>query len=211
MSVLDGVVIIPVIRCDSPDVAVRVTEVLIDAGICVAEITLTVPNAVDAIGRLARGNAGRRALIGAGTVTTADEARDAIRAGARFIVSPCLVPEVIEAAIAAGVPVIPGALTPTEILQAVRAGADLVKVFPAQSLGGPAYIKALRGPFPDLPLVPTGGVDIGNVADFLRAGATAVGVGSELVSRDALARGDYDEIGRRAEQFVKAAATVRRA
>jgi 2-dehydro-3-deoxyphosphogluconate aldolase/(4S)-4-hydroxy-2-oxoglutarate aldolase len=118
---------------------------------------------------------------------------------------------VIDVAIAAHVPVIPGALTPTEILQAVRAGADLVKVFPAGSLGGPAYIKALRGPFPDLPLVPTGGVDLDNVADFMRAGATAVGIGSELVSRDALARGDYDEIGRRAEQFVRAVANVRRA
>jgi len=211
MTVLDSVGIIPVIRCDSPGVAVRVTEVLIAAGLRVAEITLTVPNAIDAIARLARRTGEQRALIGAGTVTTADAARDAIRAGAEFIVSPCLIPEVIDVATAEHVPVIPGALTPTEILQAFRAGGDLVKVFPAGSLGGPAYIKALRGPFPDLPLVPTGGVDLDNVADFMRAGATAVGVGSELISRDALARGDYDEIGRRAEQFVRAVANVRRA
>ena len=93
----------------------------------------------------------------------------------------------------------------------MRAGADLIKIFPVHSLGGPAYIKALRGPFPDLPLVPTGGVDLDNVADFMRAGATAVGVGSELVSREALAKGDYETIARRAEQFVKAVANVRRA
>jgi 2-dehydro-3-deoxyphosphogluconate aldolase / (4S)-4-hydroxy-2-oxoglutarate aldolase len=211
MSGLLDVGMIPVIRCDSPEVAVRVAEVLIDAGLRVAEITLTVPGAIDAIAEVSRRISPQRALVGAGTVTTADEARDAMRAGARFIVSPCLVPEVIDAARAEGVPVIPGALTPTEILQAFRAGAELVKVFPAQSLGGPAYIKALRGPFPDLPLVPTGGVDLDNVADYIRAGATAVGVGSELVSRDALARGDYDAIAARARQFVKIVANVVRA
>ncbi|HKW49050.1 MAG TPA: bifunctional 4-hydroxy-2-oxoglutarate aldolase/2-dehydro-3-deoxy-phosphogluconate aldolase [Gemmatimonadaceae bacterium] len=211
MKGLLDVGIIPVIRCDSPEVAVRVTEVLISAGLRVAEITLTVPRAIEAITQLARRTDGERAFVGAGTVTTADEARDAIAAGAKFIVSPCLVHEVIEVATKAGVPVIPGALTPTEILEAIRCGADLVKVFPVASLGGPAYIKALRGPFPDLPLVPTGGVDLDNVADFMRAGATAVGVGSELVSREALARGDYDEIGRRAEQFVRAVANVKRA
>lgn len=199
--------VIPVVRCDSADIAVRVTEVLIEAGLPVAEITFTVPNALDAIARLA----GRDALIGAGTVTTADQARDAIRAGAAFIVSPGFVPEVVDVAKAAGVTMIPGALTPTEILAAARAGADLIKIFPVQSLGGPAYIKALRGPFPDLPLVPTGGVDLDNVAEFMRAGATAVGVGSELVSREALAKGDYETIAKRAEQFVKTVANVRRA
>jgi 2-dehydro-3-deoxyphosphogluconate aldolase/(4S)-4-hydroxy-2-oxoglutarate aldolase len=199
--------VIPVVRCDSADVAVRVSEVLIAAGLPVAEITFTVPNALDAIARLAR----KDALIGAGTVTTADQARDAIRAGAAFIVSPGLVPEVVDVVKAAGVTMIPGALTPTEILAAARAGADLIKIFPAHSLGGPAYIKTLRGPFPDLPLVPTGGVDLENVAEFMRAGATAVGVGSELVSREALAKGDYETIAKRAEQFVRTVANVRRA
>src|SRR5690348_2134707 len=126
MSGLLDVGMIPVIRCDSPEVAVRVAEVLIDAGLRVAEITLTVPGAIDAIAEVSRRISPQRALVGAGTVTTADEARDAMRAGARFIVSPCLVPEVIDAARAEGVPVIPGALTPTEILQAFRAGAELV-------------------------------------------------------------------------------------
>jgi 2-dehydro-3-deoxyphosphogluconate aldolase/(4S)-4-hydroxy-2-oxoglutarate aldolase len=181
--------------------------VLIDAGLPIAEITFTVPNAVDVIAKLAR----RRGVIGAGTVTTADQAHAAIRAGAEFIVSPGFVAEVIEVAKSAGVTMIPGALTPTEILEAHRAGADLIKVFPVQSLGGAAYIRALRGPFPDLPLVPTGGVDLGNVADFIRAGAVAVGVGSELVSRQALAAGDYDSIGLRAAQFVAAVANARRA
>jgi 2-dehydro-3-deoxyphosphogluconate aldolase/(4S)-4-hydroxy-2-oxoglutarate aldolase len=202
--------VIPVVRCGSADIAVRVAEVLIDAGLPVAEITFTVPNATHAIARLVR-NSGSRALIGAGTVTTADQARDAIRAGASFIVSPGLVPEVVDVAKAAGVTMIPGALTPTEIIAAFRAGADLVKIFPAHSLGGPAYIRSLRGPFPDLPLVPTGGVDLDNVAEFMQAGATAVGVGSELVSRDALAKGDYDTIAKRAAQFVKTIANVRRA
>src|SRR5438105_12136558 len=126
MTTICDVGVIPVVRCDAADVAVRVTEVLIEAGLPVAEITLTVPNAIDAIARLARGTGGQRALIGAGTVTTADEARAAIRAGAQFIVSPCLVRDVIQVAQAAGVTVIPGALTPTEILDAVRAGADFV-------------------------------------------------------------------------------------
>lgn len=207
MKSLIEIGVIPVVRCDSADIAVRVTEVLIAAGLPVAEITFTVPNALDAIVRLA----GKDALIGAGTVATAAQARDAIRAGAAFIVSPGLVPEVVDVAKAAGVTMISGALTPTEIMSAARAGADLIKIFPAHSLGGPAYIKALRGPFPDLPLVPTGGVDLENVAEFMRAGATAVGVGSELVSREALAKGDYETIGKRAEQFVKTVANVRRA
>jgi 2-dehydro-3-deoxyphosphogluconate aldolase/(4S)-4-hydroxy-2-oxoglutarate aldolase len=196
--------VIPVVRCDAADVATRVTEVLIEAGLPIAEITLTVPNAIDVIATLARRRRATRAVIGAGTVTTAEDARNAIRAGAEFIVSPGLVPEVITVAKAANVTVIPGALTPTEILAAARAGADLIKVFPAQSLGGPAYIRALRGPFPDLPLVPTGGVSLDNVGDFIRAGATAVGVGSELVS------GDDDAIATRAEQFVAAVAKARR-
>lgn len=207
MKALLDVGVIPVVRCDASDVAVRVTEVLIDAGLPIAEITFTVPDAVDVIAKLAR----RRGVIGAGTVTNADQARAAIRAGAEFIVSPGFVPEVIEVAKSAGVTMIAGALTPTEILDARRAGADLIKVFPVQSLGGPSYLRALRGPFPDIPLVPTGGVDLGNVAEFIRAGAAAVGVGSELISRQALAAGNYPAIAERAALFVAAVAKARRA
>ncbi|HZI41968.1 MAG TPA: bifunctional 4-hydroxy-2-oxoglutarate aldolase/2-dehydro-3-deoxy-phosphogluconate aldolase [Gemmatimonadaceae bacterium] len=207
MKALLDVGVIPVVRCDASDVAGRVTEVLIDAGLPIAEITFTVPDAVDVIAKLAR----RRGVIGAGTVTNADQARAAIRAGAEFIVSPGFVPEVIEVAKSAGVTMIAGALTPTEILDARRAGADLIKVFPVQSLGGPSYLRALRGPFPDIPLVPTGGVDLGNVAEFIRAGAAAVGVGSELISRQALAAGNYPAIAERAALFVAAVAKARRA
>lgn len=206
MKALLDVGVIPVVRCDSADAAIRVTDVLVDAGLPVAEITFTVPDAVNVIAKLAR----RRGVIGAGTVTTAEQARAAIRAGAEFIVSPGFVPEVIEVAKAAGVTMIPGALTPTEILNAQRAGADLIKVFPVQSLGGASYVRALRGPFPDIPLVPTGGVDLGNVAEFIRAGAAAVGVGSELISRQALAAGNYAAIAERAALFVAAVAKARR-
>ena len=206
MKALLDIGVIPVVRCDSADVAIRVTDVLIDAGLPVAEITFTVPDAVDVIAKLAR----RRGVIGAGTVTSAEQARAVIRAGAEFIVSPGFVPEVIEVEKAAGVTMMPGALTPTEILNAQRAGADLIKVFPIQSLGGPSYLRALRGPFPDIPLVPTGGVDLGNVAEFIRAGAAAVGVGSELISRQALAAGNYATIAERAALFVAAVAQARR-
>ena len=210
LAILLQVGVIPVVRSDSAEVAIRVTEVLIEAGLPIAEITLTVPNAIDVITKLAQRTGGERILIGAGTVIDAEGARSAIRAGAEFIVSPGVVPDVIEAAKAAGVPVISGALTPTEILAATRAGADLIKVFPVKSLGGASYIRALRGPFPDLPLIPTGGVDLNNVADFIRAGATAVGVGSELVPREVLASGNYQSIAARAERFVTAVAHARR-
>lgn len=207
--------IIPVLRCDSGDVAVRVADILADAGLLAIEITMTVPNAIEAIATLTRRarRSGPRPVIGAGTVTDAGEARRAIDAGAEFIVSPGVVPEVIQAARAADVAMIPGALTPTEILAAVRAQdggrTDLVKVFPVQAVGGAAYIRALRGPFPDIPFVPTGGIDLDNVGDFIRAGAAAVGVGSELVSRDLLAREDWTAIATRAEKFLAAVVAAR--
>jgi 2-dehydro-3-deoxyphosphogluconate aldolase/(4S)-4-hydroxy-2-oxoglutarate aldolase len=213
VALLRDVGLIPVIRCDSADVAVQVTDALCEAGLRVVEITMTVPNAMDAIARVARrtsgGGSAHHALVGAGTVTEARDVQRAVDAGAEFIVSPCLVPEVVAAAKAASVAVMPGALTPTEILAAHRMGADLVKVFPAQAVGGASYIRALRGPFPDIPLVPTGGVDLNNVGDFIRAGATAVGVGSELVSRDALAREDWTGIAVRAREFMAAIAAAR--
>jgi 2-dehydro-3-deoxyphosphogluconate aldolase / (4S)-4-hydroxy-2-oxoglutarate aldolase len=203
--------VIPVIRCDSSDVAVRVAETLADAHLPVAEITMTVPNAVAAISKLTRGDRSARILVGAGTVLTVDAARAALDAGAQFIVTPGLLPDVVDVVKRAGVAALPGALTPTEILAAVRAGGDVIKIFPVQAVGGAAYIRSLRGPFPDLPLVPTGGVDLKNAGDFIRAGATAIGVGSELVSRDDLKRGDYASIGARAEQYVAAVAAARRA
>jgi len=203
VSRLREVGIIPVIRAPSADAAVAVVEALLQAGLTVAEITMTVPNAIDAIGAVAKRFAGK-VLLGAGTVTDAETARRAAQAGAEFIVTPCLVPEVIEAAQRADVAVLPGALTPGEVFEAFRSGGDMVKVFPVQSVGGAAYLRALRGPFPDIPLVPTGGVTLETMAELFQAGAAAVGVGTELISKEALARRDYAAIGAVAKQFLAA-------
>lgn len=200
--------IIPIIRTPSADAVVPVAEALLQAGLPVVEITLTVPNAIDAIAAVAKRFAGKL-LLGAGTVTDAGGAKRAIDAGAEFIVTPCVVPEVIAAAHRASVPVLPGALTPTEVFEAHRLGGDMVKVFPVQSVGGAAYLRALRGPFPDIPLVPTGGVTLENMVEILKAGAAAVGVGTELISNDALARRDYAAIGTRAKQFLAAVREAR--
>jgi 2-dehydro-3-deoxyphosphogluconate aldolase / (4S)-4-hydroxy-2-oxoglutarate aldolase len=200
--------IIPVIRASSAEAAVAVADALLQAGLTVAEITLTVPNAIDAIGAVAKRFPGK-VLVGAGTVTDAEAARRAVDAGAEFIVSPCLVPDVIEAAQRADVAVLPGALTPGEVFAAFRAGGDMVKVFPAQAVGGAAYLRALRGPFPDIPLVPTGGVTLETIAELFQAGAAAVGVGTELISQDALARRDYAAIGALAKQFLAAVRQAR--
>jgi len=210
VSALREVGIIPVIRAPSADAAVAVVEALLEAGLTVAEITMTVPNAIDAIAAVAK-RFPNQVLIGAGTVTDADTARRAVDAGAEFIVTPCLVPEVIDAGRRADVAVLPGALTPTEVLEAFRLGGDMVKVFPAQSVGGAAYLRALRGPFPEIPLVPTGGVTLDNVREMFGAGAVAVGVGSELISKDALARRDYNAIGALASEFIAAVRSARAA
>jgi 2-dehydro-3-deoxyphosphogluconate aldolase / (4S)-4-hydroxy-2-oxoglutarate aldolase len=199
--------IIPVIRAESADAALRVVEALIAAALPVAEITMTVPGAIGAIEAAAQ-RFGADVLLAGGTVIDATTARCAIDAGAELIVSPCLVREVIDTARERGAAVMPGALTPTEIVDATRTGADLVKVFPASAVGGAAYLRALRGPFPDLALVPTGGVTLENVGEFVRAGAAAVGVGGELVSHEFLARGDYASLGALAARFV---ASVREA
>ena len=201
VSRLREIGIIPIVRAASADVAIPVAEALLQTGLPVVEITMTVPDAIDAIGGLAK-RFGGTMLIGAGTVTDAETARRTMDAGAEFIVTPCLVPEVIEAANRAQVAVLPGALTPGEIFEAFRKGGDMVKIFPAQSVGGAAYVRALRGPFPGIPLVPTGGVTLENVAEMFKAGAAAIGVGSELISQDALARRDYAAIGALAKQFL---------
>jgi len=208
VSRLREIGIIPIVRAASADVAIPVAEALLQAGLPVVEITMTVPNAIDAIGGLAKRFRGRM-LIGAGTVTDAETARRTMDAGAEFVVTPCLVPEVIEAANRAQVAVLPGALTPGEIFEAFRKGGDMVKIFPAQSVGGAAYVRALRGPFPGIPLVPTGGVTLENIAEMFKAGAAAVGVGTELISKEALARRDYAAIGALAEKFLVAVREAR--
>jgi 2-dehydro-3-deoxyphosphogluconate aldolase/(4S)-4-hydroxy-2-oxoglutarate aldolase len=211
VATLREVGIIPIIRASSANAVVPVTEALLQAGLPICEITLTIPNAIDAIGAVAKRFPGQ-VLVGAGTVTDAETARRAVEAGAEFIVTPCLIPEVrevIEAAHRADVAVLPGALTPGEVFEAFRLGGDMVKVFPVQSVGGAAYLRALRGPFPDIPLVPTGGVTLANMAELFQAGAAAVGVGTELISKDALARRDYAAIGALAKQFLAAARQAR--
>jgi 2-dehydro-3-deoxyphosphogluconate aldolase/(4S)-4-hydroxy-2-oxoglutarate aldolase len=208
VATLREVGIIPIIRVSSADAVVPVTEALLQAGLPICEITMTVPNAIEAIGAVATRYPGT-VLVGAGTVTDADTAKRAVDAGAEFIVTPCLVPEVIEAAQRANVAVLPGALTPGEVFEAFRKGGDMVKVFPVQSVGGAAYLRALRGPFPDIPLVPTGGVTLENMAELFQAGAAAVGVGTELISKDALARHDYAAIGALAKQFLAVARQAR--
>jgi len=208
VATLREVGIIPIIRAASADVAVAVVEAILRAGISVAEITMTVPNALDAMATVAKRFAGK-VLLGAGTVTDAETARRAVDAGALFVVTPCLVPEVIEAAHRADVAVLPGALTPGEIFEAFRLGGDLIKIFPIQSLGGAAYLRALRGPFPHIPLVPTGGVTLDNIDEMFQARAAAVGVGNQMIPKEALARRDYAEISSLARQFLSAAREAR--
>jgi 2-dehydro-3-deoxyphosphogluconate aldolase/(4S)-4-hydroxy-2-oxoglutarate aldolase len=191
--------IIPIIRASSADVVVPIAEALLQAGLPVIEVTMTVPNAIDAITQVAKRFADKL-LVGAGTVTNAETARRAVDAGAEFIVTPCLVPEVIAASQRAHVAVLPGALTPTEVFEAFRQGGDMVKVFPIQSVGGAAYLRALHGPFPDIPLVPTGGVSLANIGEMFEAGAAAVGVGTELVAQD---------VGVRATRFLAAVRQAR--
>jgi len=208
LSILRDVRVIPVIRAESADVAQAVVEALAGAGLAVAEITMTVPGAIDAIASVKR-SFGDAIVVGAGTVTDAETARRAIDAGAEFVVTPCLVSEVIDTARRADVAVLPGALTPTEIFEAFRKGGDMVKVFPVQSVGGASYLRGLRGPFPGIPLVPTGGITLDDMHEMLDAGAVAVGVGSELISKDALARRDYAAVGGLAARFLAAARRAR--
>lgn len=170
--------LVPVVRADSSESAVRMASALVAGGLDVLEITMTVPGAVDTIRELA----GRQGvLIGAGTVLDAATAERCIEAGARFVVSPALDVETVRLCGRLGVAVAPGALTPTEIVAAHRAGGDVVKVFPCDALGGAAYLRSLRAPLPDIPLMPTGGATLDTVGDYLAAGAVAVGVGSALV------------------------------
>jgi 2-dehydro-3-deoxyphosphogluconate aldolase/(4S)-4-hydroxy-2-oxoglutarate aldolase len=178
--------IIPVVRATSADEALAAVEAIRAGGISVLEITMTVPGAVKIIKALTA-KLGDDALIGAGTVLDSDTARECIDAGASFIVSPALDVPTIETCGALDVPIFPGALTPTEVLTAWRAGADAVKIFPANAVGGATYLKSLKAPLPQIELIPTGGVSVENIGEFIRAGALAVGVGADLVKGDAAA------------------------
>jgi 2-dehydro-3-deoxyphosphogluconate aldolase/(4S)-4-hydroxy-2-oxoglutarate aldolase len=199
--------IVAIIRLPSADDLLPAAEAIRDGGVTAVEFSLTTPGALQALAR-ARLRLGREIRLGVGTVLAAEAARDSIRAGAEFLTAPNLNPEVVRAGREAGVPVIPGAFTPTEIVQAWDLGASLVKVFPAGPVG-PRYIKDLRGPLPHIPLVPTGGVSLENAGAFILAGAAALGVGGELVSTDLLERRAFREITARAREFAEAVRLAR--
>jgi 2-dehydro-3-deoxyphosphogluconate aldolase/(4S)-4-hydroxy-2-oxoglutarate aldolase len=200
--------VIAVIRAESDDSAFRIAETLVGAGLRLIEITMTVPGAIGVMTALGR-QFGSAIDLGAGTITSESMAEAAVEAGCAFLVTPCLVAGVIASAKARDVTIISGALTPTEILAADRAGADLVKIFPASTAGGPAYIRALRGPFPSIGFVATGGVGLDSVAEYIGAGVTAVGAGGELIARAAVKAGDFAAIGQAARAFLDAARQAR--
>jgi 2-dehydro-3-deoxyphosphogluconate aldolase / (4S)-4-hydroxy-2-oxoglutarate aldolase len=194
--------ILPVIRATSSDEALHAIDAIRAGGISTMEITMTVPGAVSVIEDLAK-RFGSEVLVGAGTVLDAETARVCILAGAQFVISPALNLETIACCRRYGITVMPGALTPTEVVQAWTAGADFVKVFPAGALGGANYIKSLKAPLPQIEIIPTGGVSLKTAADFIKAGASALGVGADLVDLDALKNGNANLITERAKQYVE--------
>jgi len=194
--------IIAVVRAKSAEQVIPLTEALLAGGVIAIEVTMTTPNAIDAI-RAASQRFGARALIGVGTVLDAATCRKAVEAGAEFVVSPITRPEIAVAAREADRPVMLGAYTPTEAQLAYESGADFIKIFAADGLG-PNYIKALRAPLPHLRIVPTGGVDLNTLGDFLKAGCVALGVGSSLLKQDILRDNNWAELTRLAAEFVAA-------
>jgi 2-dehydro-3-deoxyphosphogluconate aldolase/(4S)-4-hydroxy-2-oxoglutarate aldolase len=195
--------IVAVIRTEKPEQLPELCEALVAGGVIALEITFTVPNALEAIRDASRRFADR-ALVGAGTVLNADMCRAAVGAGAEFVVSPIAKLEIIGAAHASDKPVMIGAYTPTEAQTAHEAGADFIKIFPADKLG-PSYIKALRAPLPHLKIVPTGGVDLNTAPDFLKAGCAALGVGGSLLTAEILKTSNWAELTRLAKAFVEIA------
>jgi 2-dehydro-3-deoxyphosphogluconate aldolase/(4S)-4-hydroxy-2-oxoglutarate aldolase len=204
--ILDGG-IVAVVRSDSPAQLVSVVSALADGGITAAEITFTVPGAIDVI-REARQALGDRVVLGAGTVLDPETARAALLAGAEYLVAPTVNPDVIRMARRYDKVIMPGAFTPTEVLAAWEAGADIVKVFPAE-VGGPGYLKALRGPLPQVRLMPTGGVDLTTAEAFLKAGACCLGIGSQLVEPAAVKSGNLGRLRDLAAQYVEVVRTFR--
>ncbi len=193
--------IVPVIRASSAQLAIKAADAVCAGGIPIVEMTMTVPGAVEAIAQLAK-SVGSDVLIGAGTVLDSQTAQQCIDAGAEFIVSPGFELETVLTVNRLGKLMMAGALTPTEVIRAWRAGSDFVKVFPCGAVGGAKYIKALKAPLPDVPLIPTGGVNMETAADFIHAGAAALGIGSELVSTSTLNSGDTRQISETARKYL---------
>lgn len=199
---IERVGLVPVLRAQSAAEGHALVEAMLAGGVTVVEVTMTVPGAVELLRALKKQH-GSRLLLGSGTVTTAAQAAATIEAGAEFVVSPSLHPEVIAKTKELGKVSIPGALTPTEVITAWNAGADYVKVFPCSAVGGASYLRALRAPFPELQLIPTGGVTQQTAADFLKAGARALGVGADLVNAKAIAEGKPEVVMNAARVYME--------
>lgn len=195
--------LIPVIRVASAAEAIDVADAIKEGGVTLIEITMSVPGAIDAIKELTK-KYKDEIIMGAGTILDPETGRAALLAGAQFLVTPTLNLDLIQLAHRYSAVIVPGAATPTEILTAWNAGADMVKVFPAGQLGGPEYIKALRGPLPQILYVPTGGVNLQNAGAFIKAGATALGVGGELVDKKAVKEKRFNIITENTRAFIKA-------
>lgn len=208
IATIKRVGIVPVIRASNVDEARKAVEAVCAGGIPIVEITMTVPNATEVIRAVVEQH-GDKVLTGAGTVLTGEQAQACLDAGAEFLVSPGLSLPVLEVARSRAKLAIPGALTPTELMNAVSAGAQTVKIFPCGNVGGPKYLKALRGPFPNLALIPTGGVNAGNAADYFAAGAFALGVGADLVDLSALREGKAEKVTTAARELAEAARAAR--
>ena len=201
-QVLDRIIecgIVAVVRGQSEEQILRAIEAALAGGVNVIEVTFTVPNALRIIEKLAS-QISDDVVLGAGTVLTPEKAASAVDAGAQFIVSPSISISVIETAKSRGVPVCPGALTPTEVVTAWQAGGDIIKIFPANVMG-PKYLKDLHGPLPDVPFMPTGGVTLATARDYLENGAVALGVGGDLINKKLMDEGNFAEITSRARQF----------
>jgi 2-dehydro-3-deoxyphosphogluconate aldolase/(4S)-4-hydroxy-2-oxoglutarate aldolase len=207
-QIIERAGLIPVLRARNAAQAHAVVRAMMAGGVTVVEVTMTVPGALDVLKELKQ-EYGEKLLLGSGTVTTAEEAEATIEAGAEFVVSPSLHPEVIAATKASGKLSIPGGLTPTEVITAWRLGADYVKVFPCSAMGGASYLKSLLAPFPHLKLIPTGGVTLETAEGFLRAGARALGVGSDLVNLGAIDQGTPEKITEAARAYLEVLARVR--
>jgi 2-dehydro-3-deoxyphosphogluconate aldolase/(4S)-4-hydroxy-2-oxoglutarate aldolase len=209
LSFITEVGIVPVVRTNSAESAVKAVEAIYAGGVRAAEITMTVPGAIRALEKVAD-LFGDKIVLGAGTVLDPETARACMLAGAEFFVTPALNVKTIQMARRYSKVICPGALTPTEVLTAWDAGADIVKIFPCGNVGGAKYIKALKGPFPQIEMIPTGGVNLETAGDFLKAGACAVAVGGELVDAKSIKEGRYDAIEQKARQYLEAVAKARR-
>lgn len=210
IAAIKDIGVVPVVRTSSAESAVKGIQAIYRGGIRAAEVTMTVPGAVRALEKLAD-EFGDKMVLGAGTVLDPETCRTCMLAGAQFFVTPALNIKTIEMARRYSKIIMPGALTPTEVLAAWEAGASMVKVFPASAVGGPKYIKALKAPFPQIELIPTGGVNLETTPEFLRAGASAVAVGNELIDEKTIQLGHYEIFEERARRFVEVVHTYRMA